>query len=107
MATFRRISIDQARAEIDAVKPVILDVRDARAFGRARIDGAVNLNNDSVEALLADTPRSQALLVYCYHGNSSLNAARFLVEQGFENVMSIEGGFEAWRKRYPIDTGGR
>ena len=40
-----------------------------------------------------DTP----VLVYCYHGISSQNAAAFLIERGFETVYSLDGGFEAWR----------
>jgi len=40
-----------------------------------------------------------------YHGVSSKNVATFLVEQGYENVFSIIGGFDGWcRAELPIDT---
>lgn len=32
----------------------------------------------------------------CYHGISSLNTAHFLIEQGFDHVYSVQGGFEGW-----------
>jgi thiosulfate sulfurtransferase len=39
-------------------------------------------------------------VVYCYHGNSSLGAAGYFLENGFKNVASMMGGFEAWRQVY-------
>jgi thiosulfate sulfurtransferase len=103
MSNLQRINIEQAHTLISEQAPVIVDVRDANAFQAAALDGAVNLNNDTVKAFLENTARDQPILVYCYHGNSSLNAAQFLADQGFEQVMSMEGGFEAWRQRYPVD----
>jgi thiosulfate sulfurtransferase len=103
MSNLQRINIAQAHTLISEQTPIIVDVRDANAFQAAALDGAVNLNNDTVKAFLENTARDQPILVYCYHGNSSLNAAQFLADQGFEQVMSMEGGFEAWRQRYPVD----
>ncbi len=103
MSNLQRINIAQAHTLISEQTPIIVDVRDANAFQAAALDGAVNLNNDTVKAFLENTARDQPILVYCYHGNSSLNAAQFLADQGFDQVMSMEGGFEAWRQRYPVD----
>jgi thiosulfate sulfurtransferase len=44
------------------------------------------------------------VIVCCYHGVSSQQAAQFLIHQGFENVYSMDGGFEAWRKELPFAT---
>jgi len=40
------------------------------------------------------------LIVYCYHGNSSKSAAHYFCENGFTQVYSMDGGFEAWRLKY-------
>ena len=41
----------------------------------------------------------------CYHGVSSRNTAQFLVEQGFEEVYSVKGGFDGWvNAGLPIET---
>ncbi len=45
------------------------------------------------------------MVVYCYHGNSSLGATAFLLENGFKNVASMSGGFEAWRQVYEHEVG--
>lgn len=41
------------------------------------------------------------LMVMCYHGNSSRGAAQYLLHQGFDEVYSVDGGFEAWLRAYP------
>lgn len=47
----------------------------------------------------------QPVLVMCYHGISSQGAAQYLVNQGFEEVYSVDGGFEAWhRANLPIEA---
>ena len=46
----------------------------------------------------------QPLIVTCYHGHSSQSAAAYLVNQGFSDVYSLDGGFELWRHTYPADV---
>ena len=41
-----------------------------------------------------------AIIIVCYHGMSSQGAASYLVEQGFEDVYSMDGGFTAWEAAY-------
>jgi thiosulfate sulfurtransferase len=53
-----------------------------------------------MDAFLAAADRDQPLLVYCYHGNSSQGAADYFFNQGFEDVYSMDGGYEAWRLKY-------
>ena len=43
----------------------------------------------------------QPVLVLCYHGNSSKGAAQYLINQGFDQVYSVDGGFDAWRTAFP------
>ncbi len=47
---------------------------------------------------MADVEFDTPVIVCCYHGISSQQAAQFLIHQGFEEVYSLDGGFEAWRK---------
>lgn len=103
MPEFSRISIQQAHELFAAGDTAILDLRDGASYRAGCITGAINLNNDNVRDFLADTPRDRPIIVYCYHGNSSLGASQFLAQQGFEQVMSVDGGYEAWHRRYPDD----
>jgi thiosulfate sulfurtransferase len=97
MADFKRISINEAQQMIDSQQVAIVDVRDAQSYQQAHIDGACHLDNNTIEPFLTATEKHMPVIVYCYHGNSSQQAAQYLVQQGFENVSSMDGGFEAWR----------
>jgi len=46
---------------------------------------------DEVEA-----PEGAMIVVYCHHGVRSLSAAAILEQAGFKNVVSMDGGIEAW-----------
>jgi thiosulfate sulfurtransferase len=98
--TFTRISIQQANELIEA-KASVVDVRDPQAFQAGHIEGAILLDNNSVDSFIQNTAKDAAVVVYCYHGNSSQQAGQFLAEQGFEQVYSVDGGFEAWKSCYP------
>jgi thiosulfate sulfurtransferase len=103
MTVLRRVSIEQAQLLIAEQDPLIVDVRDPQSYSMSRIKGAVHLSNDSIGDFLQQTDRQRPLLVYCYHGNSSVGACQFLAEQGFTEVMSMDGGFESWRSHYPVE----
>ena len=44
------------------------------------------------------------MMVMCYHGNSSKGAAQYLLQQGYDVVYSIDGGFEAWQRQFPAEV---
>jgi thiosulfate sulfurtransferase len=97
---FKCISIDEAKVLIDNGGVTIADVRDAGAHELGHIQNAINLQQDSVQDFLANTDKDKPLIVYCYHGHSSQGAADYFVEQGYEEVYSVDGGYEAWRQKY-------
>lgn len=41
---------------------------------------------------------SQPFVLYCAAGGRSAVAAQILKKMGYENVSSMEGGFEAWKR---------
>ncbi|MGB0662198.1 MAG: thiosulfate sulfurtransferase GlpE [Pontibacterium sp.] len=88
-------------AEILTPETQVVDIRDPNSFGMGRISGAKLLNNENLEQVLAELDMEQPVYVCCYHGNSSKSAAQFLVDRGFEQSFSIDGGFEEWRGQFP------
>ncbi len=102
--SWQRISPESAAQIMSAQKVVWVDVRDERSFASARIAGAVRLDNHSAADFVENTDKSAPVLVYCYHGNSSQSAAAWLADKGFEQVYSVDGGFEYWRAHYAIEA---
>lgn len=79
----------------------LLDIRDPVSYANGHIPGSRHLDNDSVAALVAESPADKRLVVVCYHGHSSQQAAAWLSGQGFSRVCSLDGGFTEWQWRQP------
>lgn len=96
MSSFKHLSVNQL-VQMTESKPVqIVDIRDGNSFGNGHIDGAFNLNNENLAQFISQADMDKPLVVVCYHGISSQNAAQYLREQGFNDVYSLDGGFSAW-----------
>lgn len=101
MSLFKRISAADAQ-QMMADKPVaIADIRDAMSYRAGHISNATLLDNSNLQEFMNNTSKEGALVVCCYHGNSSQQAAQFLAEQGYSDVYSLDGGYEAWKSLYP------
>lgn len=102
MTQFTRISLQQAAELLKQPVICLADIRDAASFNAAHVEGAYHLTNDSLRQFTQQVARTTPVLVMCYHGNSSQGVANYLVSIGYENVYSVDGGFEGWRHVYPF-----
>lgn len=109
MKKFKIISVEQAYSYWIKNDGLLVDIRDSRSYISNHIPKAIHLTNDNLSNFLEQTDFTELLMVMCYHGNSSKRVAQYLLEQGFTETYSIEGGFDAWSKRYlkniTIDNG--
>ncbi len=90
-----------------------VDVREGDEFAAGHIPGALlyprgflevraDLSHPKRDAWLAD--RERKLVLYCGGGHRSALAAHALKRMGFEQVVSLAGGFAGWTKRgYPVE----
>jgi thiosulfate sulfurtransferase len=74
----------------------ILDIRDPASYAHSHIDQAIHLNLNQLLETVNQFDKEQSVLVYCYHGISSLRVAQALEDLDFKQVFSLEGGFAAW-----------
>ena len=79
----------------------VVAIRDPQSFSQGHIPDSFNLSNENLHDYIQQADFETPLLVCCYHGISSQSAGQFLIEQGFDEVYSINGGFEAWRVEQP------
>jgi len=75
----------------------LLDVREPEEYVHGHVPGATNLPQADLATRLAEVPRSHSVYLICQGGFRSLRAAQFLRQRGFEDVVSVKGGTEAWR----------
>ena len=97
MENFTRISVQKAHEIIGSGTAVtIVDIRDPGSFAQGHIARAQMVNDDNIKDFLGSTDKDVPLVCYCFHGISSQKAASYFAVQGFKEVYSIDGGWEAW-----------
>lgn len=100
--SFQHLDTPTLKAWLDEGRETALvDIRDALSFAQGHIPGSRRLDNESVGEFVEATPAQQPVVVVCYHGHSSQQAAAWLVGQGFAEVYSLDGGFTDWQLRHP------
>ncbi len=76
----------------------LVDVREYAEFAGGRIEKAKLLPLDEIEKRNAELDYAKPIYVMCRTGNRSSRAQKKLRDLGFENVVNVAGGFEAWKK---------
>lgn len=112
MASYHEL-LRQTKGEIDEISaadvatlsgPAFLDVRERDEWDEGHIPGAVHVPRGSLESRIETSlpDRGRQVVVYCAAGNRSAFAAKTLGELGYENVVSLRGGFTDWKRNgYP------
>ncbi|GAA6171400.1 thiosulfate sulfurtransferase GlpE [Colwellia sp. KU-HH00111] len=99
--SFAHMQVEQLAQVIDDKTHVVVDIRDETSFNNGRISDALHLTNENLADFLRDADPDAPVVVCCYHGHSSQQAAQFLVSQDFTQVYSLDGGFTQWQLQYP------
>ena len=81
-----------------------IDIREARAFGRAHIPGAKHIPEEEIETRLAELHMlGGEPVLYCRTGLQSKELADKLATQGVM-VSFLDGGFLAWESdQLPVE----
>jgi thiosulfate sulfurtransferase len=101
VTTFKHLQVNDLPALIESGNAVIADIRDANAFNAGHIKGAQHLTNETISEFIRNSDMDAPVVVCCYHGHSSQQAAQYLISQDFTDVYSLDGGFTAWQLQYP------
>jgi rhodanese-related sulfurtransferase len=78
----------------------LVDVREESEWNHGRLPGAIHLGKGiierDIENRIPDT--SSEIILYCGGGFRSALAADSLQKMGYNNVLSMDGGFTAWKE---------
>ena len=99
--SFQRIQLAKAKELIEESDANVVDVRDAMSFQEGHIKNSTRVDNSTIAEYLNATSKEQPLIIYCYHGNASQGVAQFFASEGFQQVYSLDGGYEMWKLAYP------
>ena len=74
----------------------LLDVREAWEIDLARIEGSIDIPMNEIPARCGELDNSVPVAVLCHSGGRSAQVASYLAACGFERVVNIAGGIDAW-----------
>ena len=98
---FKHMQISELHQALADKTHVVVDIRDPASFQAGHIPNALHLSNESLPDFLRTADFDAPVVVCCYHGISSQQAAQFLISQDFTEVYSLDGGFTDWQLQYP------
>ncbi|MBM7660194.1 glyoxylase-like metal-dependent hydrolase (beta-lactamase superfamily II) [Bacillus mesophilus] len=111
----KRISVKElAKKVINHEDLFILDTRNTGDFDDWKIEGRnIEVINspyvellEGVDSILHKLPKSKEIYVICAKGGASEFVAEQIIEEGFTDVYSVEGGMKAWSEYLePIKIG--
>lgn len=81
-----------------ARQPVILDVREYWEVATASLPDAVHIPMNQIPSRFGEIDPQRTVVCLCHHGVRSLQVARFLAQQGYDDVRNLAGGIDAWSR---------
>ncbi len=87
----------QDLAALSPSEYVLIDMRSEQTRAYGTIPGAAAVSPDALSAFAAEHAEKK-LVLYCAHGEASLDAAEALEQEGFM-AYSLSGGYLAWLRR--------
>jgi rhodanese-related sulfurtransferase len=77
--------------------PVVIDVRTSAEFEAGHIPGALNIPFDEVAARISEIDAPNGVALYCMMGPRARKGESALLRAGYESVLHLEGGLQAWQ----------
>lgn len=75
----------------------LIDVREADEWAVARLPQAELIPlSEFQQRATAELSADESLILYCHHGVRSGRAQGYLKAQGYNNVLNLTGGIDAW-----------
>ena len=94
---YENITASGLKSRLEAgERPVLLDVREPWEFELARIEGSKLVPMSQLEKRFTELDPAAETVVICHHGNRSAYVTQALERAGFERVINLEGGLDAY-----------
>lgn len=101
------LDVQDIKRRVDAGETfTLVDVREESEYAAGHIPGAVHLGKGVIERDIEKViPDPETVLVlYCGGGFRSALAADAIGQMGYENVISMDGGWSGWKAAgYPTE----
>ena len=94
----KECDVPEARLRL-ANGATLIDVREDNEFAAGHAAGACHMGRGIIERDIVQTfpDKNTELILYCGGGYRSALAADMLQKMGYTNVISMDGGWKAWK----------
>lgn len=96
----KECSAAELHAILAASDSLLIDVREPDEYRQGHIAGSVNIPRGMLEFKISSEPSlqnlSRPLIIYCKTSGRAALSAVAVQAMGFNNVISLAGGFDAW-----------
>lgn len=102
------VSPEQLTTLMNNENAVVLDIRTKEKYANGHIVGALSIPTPEIEGSIKKLKKhmKKPVVVVCNTGRSAKDVAKTLRENGFENVLVLNGGIAAWQKvELPLKKG--
>jgi CoA-disulfide reductase len=86
--------------DIDEENTIILDVREPDELLIGTIPSSINIPLDQLRNRLSELDKSKTIIVYCAIGLRAYIGCRILMQNGFNNVYDLAGGYNLYTAAY-------
>ena len=93
---FHRICADEVAELMQNPELQVLDVRDRASFDKGHIGSARQVMGAELDRAILQISKNTPVLIYCNRGIASLTHAQMFADFGFQEVYSLNGGYEGW-----------
>lgn len=99
------VTLDVARAEFEAGRAILIDIREPNEHATGVAKGAQLLPMRQLNTRLAEIPTApdKPVLLICNTQNRSSSTLAALRERGYAHVRFVQGGMSEWNRRgWPV-----
>jgi len=96
LRTLNQITCSELSNLIEEDNVQIIDVRGLSEHKSGNINGSDNIHVGYINENLDKIEKNKPVVVHCQTGDRSAIAASYLLNQGFDNVINLTGGYTAW-----------
>jgi hydroxyacylglutathione hydrolase len=105
LATLQEVPVNQVNAWLRSGEAELIDVRREGEWKTAHIEGATWAPLDTLSTNLPALAHDRRIAVHCKSGYRSAIACSVLQRAGFQNVVNVLGGIDAWQAaNLPVAT---
>jgi rhodanese-related sulfurtransferase len=91
------------RLEQNGEQPLLLDVREPWEFNLCAIENSQLIPMGEIAARIDSLDPEKETVVICHHGIRSRSVAMYMERHGFNDVINLSGGVEAWSREVDLD----